>query len=83
MINGETPRPANVYDWHGMPLIINESVPTDAYIITDSAGDILSGGNIVTGKTWLCKTGNPARVYAPENVAREMMGTIENIKRLH
>ena len=63
--------------WNGMMLIVSDEVPPDGYVLTDSRGDILAGGNITTGAMWRVKHGDTARVYATEKVARELISQPE------
>ncbi len=70
--------------WHGLLLIVNETVPAGGYVVTDAEGDVLAGGNVHTGKSWLRKHGEAACIYAPEPVARELIKHENDVtKRLH
>ena len=87
MINGEQRFQApRLSRWHGMALIVDETVPPGGYVITDARGIVLSGGNIETGETWLRRNGSPSRIYVTEPVARELIETedaVYKIKGLH
>ena len=68
-----------ITSWYGMKVIVNDTVPDGGYVITDADGEILSGGDLDSSTCWLKRFGNPAFVYANENVAhRLIMGGREN-----
>jgi len=72
MINGTSLAPVR---WHGLALVVNDTVPADGYVVTDAKNNILSGGNIRTGKSWLHREGEAAIVYAPKPVVQELIRT--------
>ncbi len=72
--------------WCGLLLIVNETVPVGGCVITDAEGDILAGGNVHTGMSWLRKQGDAAYIHASEPVVRELIRTehdVDTTKRLH
>ena len=83
MMNGAFRQIPAVTRWHGLSLVVNETVPPGGYVVTDKKGVILAGGNVTTGKMWKHQHGDAACIHASGPVVRELIRTEHDIQRMH